>query len=72
MFEPKLKLSRELFEQLKDAAVQMGCATPEEFATQVLEREVKRVLANSTSKRDLSEAEIRDIESKLQGLGYIE
>ena len=72
MFEPKLKLTRELFDQLKDAAAQMGCASPEEFALQVLEREVKRVLATSSSKRDLSEAEIKDIESKLQGLGYIE
>jgi len=72
MFEPKIKISRELFEQLKDAALQMGCSTPEEFAQQVLEREVKRVLATSASKRELSEAEIKDIESKLQGLGYIE
>ena len=72
MFEPKLKLSRELFDQLKEAAIQMGCASPEEFALQVLEREVKRALAMRSSKRDLSEAEIKDIESKLQGLGYIE
>lgn len=72
MFDPKIKISRELFEKLKEASIQMGCASPEEFAIQVLEREIKRILATSSSKRDLSEEEIKDIESKLQGLGYIE
>ena len=66
----KLKIEDELFEKLKKCATAGGYASPEEFATHVLEREVEKILGGGSgdSTRDPEE----EVRKRLQGLGYIE
>ncbi len=70
MFDPKLKLTRDLFDKLTAAAAQLG-APLEEFCAKVLEREADKVLGSS-GKKEVSEADVAKITSKLKGLGYLE
>jgi hypothetical protein len=71
MFGPKLNLTPELAEKLKVAAQIAGASSMQEFALQVLEEGVARVLA-STGKKDASPEEVENIANSLKGLGYIE
>ena len=66
MFGHRIKLDDELFERVRQCAEALGYASPEEFATHVLEREVKRHL--NPEDRDSDEK----VKKRLQGLGYIE
>lgn len=59
---PKVKLDKDLFDRVKKVAKLSGYASPDEFVTHVLERE----LANLDDAG--SEEEIK---KKLEGLGYI-
>ena len=71
MFEPKIKISKELYEKVKLAADSLGCASVEEFVSGILEREIEELLAQA-GKDDASPEEIEDIANKLKGLGYLE
>lgn len=62
MFEPTVKLDKELWMRVQQCAGAAGYATPEEFVRHVLEREVAR-LEQAGSKEDLMR--------KLKGLGYL-
>ncbi len=66
----KLKLEDDLYEKLKKCAAAGGYASPEEFATHVLEREVDKILSGTEIDRE-REAE-EEVRKRLQGLGYIE
>ena len=62
MFEPKIKVSKALYEKLKAAAEDRGYASVEEFASHVLDAAV------AGSDEDTSEEEVR---KRMQGLGYL-
>lgn len=63
MFEPSVKLSKPLWQRVRQAAEKAGYASPEEFVEHALERELAR----------LEEAGTKDaIVEKLKGLGYLE
>ena len=66
----KLKIEDDLYDKLKKCAAAGGYATPEEFATHVLEREVEKLLSGTggAPERDPEE----EVRKRLQGLGYIE
>ena len=64
----KLKLDDDLYEKLKKCASAGGYASPEEFATHVLEREVEKALGGGDREREAEE----EVRKRLQGLGYIE
>lgn len=64
MFDPKIKIDRELYGKLKKLAGERGYSSVEEFATHILEREVSK--GGGGEKQD--EEEIR---KKLEGLGYL-
>lgn len=63
MFEPRIKIDRQLYDSLKKAARAAGYSTVEEFVTHVLEKTAAEV------EQAQSEEEVR---KRLQGLGYIE
>ncbi len=67
MFGNRIKVDDELFQKIRMCAEKAGYASPEEFATHVLEKEVARVLREE-EKRDPEE----EVKKRLQGLGYIE
>ncbi len=71
MFGPKIKISKTLLGKLKAAAETSGCASVQEFAERVLEREADKILSRA-GKNELSEKEVEDIANKLKGLGYLE
>lgn len=70
MFDPKIKLSKSLFEKLKEVAAMLGCSV-DEFCEQVLQKEADRVLSKS-GRKEATAAEVEDIANKLKGLGYLE
>jgi len=63
MFEPKIKIDRELFERLKKTAELAGYSSAEEFITHLLEK------AAADAERAQGKEEVR---KRLQGLGYLE
>ena len=65
MFEPKLRVSRELMGKLARAARAAGYASVDEFATHALEKAVAAIDA-------AADDEDAQIEDRLRGLGYIE
>lgn len=67
MFSRKIPLEDDLYDKLKKCSEAAGYATPEEFATHVLEKEVDRILGGGGTDTD---EEI--IKKRLQGLGYID
>ena len=71
MFDPKIRLSKALYDKVKTAADALGCASVEEFVERVLENETERVL-RETGKGKPSAAEVEDIANKLKGLGYLD
>jgi metal-responsive CopG/Arc/MetJ family transcriptional regulator len=62
MGKAKIKLEKDLLEKVKKYAEMSGYASPEEFITHCLEKEL--------SKLEESDSE-EDIKKKLKGLGYI-
>ena len=63
MFEPTIKLDKQLWTRIKACADAAGYSSPEEFVQHVLEKELAR----------LEQAESKDeLIKKLQGLGYLE
>ncbi|MFN0197479.1 MAG: hypothetical protein ACKVT0_12100 [Planctomycetaceae bacterium] len=63
MFEPKIKIGKELYTTLKKAADVAGYSSVDEFILHILERAAAEV------EQAQSEDEVR---KRLQGLGYIE
>jgi hypothetical protein len=66
VFSRKISVGDDLYEKLKKCSESAGYATPEEFATHVLEKEVERILGGG------GETDEEIIKKRLQGLGYIE
>ena len=67
MFSRKISVGNDLYEKLKKCSESAGYASPEEFATHVLEKEAERMLTGSVRKSD---EEIS--KNNLQELGDIE
>lgn len=62
MFEPKIRLNKDLYAKVKRYSEIAGYSTVEEFVTHALEKEIAQ----------LDDADSEDeIRKKLQGLGYI-
>jgi predicted CopG family antitoxin len=62
VFEPKIKIDRELYERLKTTAELTGYSSVEEFVTHLLEK----------AANDAEQAQGKDeIRKRLQGLGYL-
>lgn len=73
MFEPKIKLPKNVYDKLRKAAEILGCSI-EELAAKSLEGEADRVIADSGSEDTSSPAGVNvdEIANKLKGLGYLE
>ena len=63
MFEPKIKLDRDLYQRVKQTAERAGYSSVDEFVVHLLEK------AASDAERAQGKDEVR---KRLQGLGYIE
>jgi len=63
MFEPTIKLNKDLWTRVKKCAEAGGYSSPQEFVEHVLEKEMAK-LEDATSDEE--------IVRKLQGLGYID
>jgi hypothetical protein len=63
MLGPRIRISKALYEQLREAAEAAGYSSAQEFAAHVLEQAV------AGSGNSVSEEEVK---KRLQGLGYIE
>lgn len=63
MFDPKIRISKELHTTLRQAAVIAGYSSVDEFILHILEKAAAEVMQAQ------SEEEVR---KRLQGLGYIE
>jgi hypothetical protein len=63
MFEPSIKVNKQLWTRIKACSEAAGYSSPEEFVQHVMEKELAR----------LEQAESKDeLIKKLQGLGYLE
>jgi len=63
MFEPTIKLNKDLWARVKKCAEAAGYSSPQEFVEHVIEKEMAK-LEDATSDEE--------IVKKLQGLGYID
>ena len=61
MFDPKIKISRDLYDKLKAQAEKAGYSSVDELIRHVLEKAVEP-----------SDNYEKDVEKQLKGLGYIE
>ena len=64
MFEPTVRLNKTLWAKVQKCAEAGGYSSPEEFVTHVLEKEIARLLDDTSSDEDILR--------KLKGLGYLE
>lgn len=71
MFDPKIKISRAVYDKVRVAAQVAGASSLEEFAERVLLAESEKVLA-ATGKSNVSADEIEQISNQMKGLGYLE
>jgi len=71
MFDPKIKLSKAVYEKARRASELSGCSTIEEYIEKIVERDADRVLSQSGNKA-VSKEEIDNIANQLKGLGYLE
>ena len=62
MFDPKIKLSKELFEKVKQLAELSGYSSVDEFVAHVLEKEIAKVNQDDDKEK---------VKERLKGLGYI-
>ena len=62
MFSPKIKLSKELFEKVKQLAELSGYSSVDEFVVHVLEKEMAKVNQDDDKEK---------VKERLKGLGYI-
>ena len=61
---PKIRIAKELFEQLSICSEKAGYATVEEFITHVLEKAAAEI--------EPADADEEAVRKRLQGLGYLE
>jgi 4-hydroxy-3-methylbut-2-enyl diphosphate reductase IspH len=59
----KIKIEGELWDRVKKVAETAGYATPEEFVTHVIEKELSAIEGGTEDEEE--------IKKRLQGLGYI-
>jgi 4-hydroxy-3-methylbut-2-enyl diphosphate reductase IspH len=59
----KIKIEGELWDRVKKVAETAGYATPEEFVTHVIEKELSAIESGAEDEEE--------IKKRLQGLGYI-
>lgn len=71
MFEPKIKVKKELWNKLQNASRILGCSSVEEFVERTLESEVDRIITQNT-KGQVSQSDVEEISAKLKGLGYLD
>jgi len=62
MFDPKVKLSKDLYDKVKQIAGLSGYSSVDEFVIHVLEKEISKVNQNDDEEK---------IKESLKGLGYI-
>jgi len=62
VFGPKIKISKELFEKVKQLAELSGYSSVDEFVEHVLEKEIARVNEDDDKEK---------VKERLKGLGYI-
>jgi metal-responsive CopG/Arc/MetJ family transcriptional regulator len=62
VFGPKIKLSKELFEKVKQLAELSGYSSVDEFVAHVLEKEIAKVNEDDDKEK---------VKERLKGLGYI-
>lgn len=62
MFGPKIKLSNELYDKLKQLAELSGYSSVDEFVVHVLEKEITKVHQDDDEEK---------VKERLKGLGYI-
>lgn len=62
MFEPKIKIPRELYDRLKQLAADQGYSSTDECIRHILEK------ATQAAAESLSEEQVRE---RLKGLGYL-
>ncbi len=62
MFGPKIKLSNELYEKVKQLAELSGYSSVDEFVIHVLEKEITKVHQDDDEEK---------VKERLKGLGYI-
>ena len=62
MFGPKIKLSKDLYDKVKQIAELSGYSSVDEFVVHVLEKEISKV------NQDDDEEKLKE---RLKGLGYI-
>jgi hypothetical protein len=63
MFQPTIKVNKDLWNRVKQCAAAAGYSSPDEFVQHLLEREVARLEDTQSDE---------EIERKLKGLGYLE
>ncbi len=63
MFEPKIRIDRDLYQRAQAIATQAGYSSVDEFVVHLLEK------ATADAERAQDKEEVR---KRLQGLGYIE
>ncbi len=68
MFEPKVRIPKEMMERIKEAVSVAGYSSVDEFVTTALERELERTFFSSSKPVDEEES----IKKTLQGLGYVD
>jgi metal-responsive CopG/Arc/MetJ family transcriptional regulator len=64
MFEPKIRIPKDLYRRLTECAEAAGYASMDEFIRHVLEKEIERIVC--------TEADQEEIKRRLQGLGYLD
>jgi metal-responsive CopG/Arc/MetJ family transcriptional regulator len=62
VFGPKIKLSKELFEKVKQLAELSGYSSVDEFVAHILEKEIAKVNEDDDKEK---------VKERLKGLGYI-
>ncbi len=62
MFDPKIKIKKELFDKVKEFAEISGYSSVDEFVVHVLEKEIAKTGQDEDDK---------EVKERLKGLGYI-
>lgn len=72
MFKPKVSLPKTVIEKAKRASEVAGCSSLEEYIEKIVEKDADRLLSQSGANKELSKAEVDEINNSLKGLGYLE
>jgi len=72
IFDPKLKISKDLYTRLGVAANAAGCSSVDEFVERILEQTLESLSIGEVGASGPSASQVEDITKKLKGLGYLE